>query len=101
MFGLNAKKRAAALMASTSVQPDSIKAEWEDFQGWLIDAFRYLHQSSKIEKLAGIDATFGRREEWLQEEAVRRAEKEARLAAKQKAVDEREALLIKSAQEAM
>src|ERR1044072_232278 len=26
MFGLSAKKRAAALMASTSVQPDSIKA---------------------------------------------------------------------------
>ena len=32
MFGLIAKKRASALMASTSVQPDSINADWEDFQ---------------------------------------------------------------------
>jgi hypothetical protein len=67
----------------------------------MIDAFKYLHQSSEIEKLASIDGAFGRREEWLKEEAVHRAEKEARLAAKQRAVDEREALLIISTQEAM
>src|ERR1044072_6748123 len=101
MFGLNAKKRASALMESTSVQPDSSNANWEDFQAWLIDAFRYLHQSSEIEKLASIDGAFGRREVWLKEEEVRKAEKEARLAAKQKAVNEREALLIKSVQDAM
>ena len=37
----------------------------------------------------------------MKEEEVRRAEKETRLAAKQRVVDEREALVIKSAQEAM
>ena len=101
MFGYNASKRASDMMGSYSVSPDSVITDWEDFKAWMIDAFKYLHQSSEIEKLASIDAAYGRREEWLKEEAVRRAEKEARLAEKQRAIDEREALLIRSTQEAM
>ena len=60
-------------MESTSVEPTSVISDWEDFQVWMIDAFKYLHQSSEIEKQASIDAAYGRREDWLQEEAVCRA----------------------------
>ena len=77
-------------MASSSISPDSIKMDWEEYQHWMIDAFRYMHQASEIEKLASINVAYDRREEWLKEEAIRTAEREAKLAEKQKIVDARD-----------
>src|ERR1044072_1764489 len=94
VFGLNAKRRASDLLDSTSLSPNSVKEDWEDYQHWMIDAFRYLHQASEIDKLNCISAAYDRREVWM-------LEREAVLTAKQKIVDARESTMVKVAQETM
>jgi lysine/ornithine N-monooxygenase len=51
--------------------------EWEDYQRWMVDAFKHMYQASEIEKLESISAAYNRREQWLQEEALRSAKRDA------------------------
>src|ERR1044072_3740573 len=101
IFGLNAKRKASAMMKSPSFCPNSIKMEWEEYQRWMFNAFKHMYQASEIEKLESISAAYDRREQWLQEEALRSAERDALRAEKQKVVEARETLLMKATQEVM
>src|ERR1044072_6752778 len=101
IFGLNVKKRAAELMTSSNPSPKDVKSEWEEFQQWMVDAFKQVYQSSEVDKLDCINAAYGRREDWLRKEEILRAEEDAKRAERQKIVDAQESLVIKATQETM
>src|ERR1044072_4175500 len=101
IFGLNVKKKAAELITSSNPSPKDVKREWEEFQQWMVDAFKQVYQSSEVDKLDCINAAYGRRKEWLRKEEILRAEEDAKRAERQKIADARESLVIKATQETM
>src|ERR1044072_8795519 len=101
IFGLNVNKKAAELMICSNPSPKDVKSEWEEFQQWMVDAFKQVYQSSEVDKLDCINAAYGRREDWLRKEEILRAEEDAKRAKRQKIADARESLIIKASQETM
>src|ERR1044072_7232268 len=101
IFGLNVKKKAVELMTSSNPSPEDVNKEWEDFQQWMIDAFKLVYQSSEVDKLDCINAAYGRREEWLRKEGIMRAEEGSKSAERHTIADARESLIIKASHKTM